>query len=62
MLATVQRYDIVQAAFIFSVDKGGNNTGDRRFLSPVFIGEVNDVKNIFFGSEDVTLKFRGKSA
>ncbi|MBQ5729818.1 MAG: hypothetical protein IIV54_05445 [Bacteroidaceae bacterium] len=31
MLATVQRYNIVQAAFIFSVDKGGYNTGDSRF-------------------------------
>ena len=51
MLATVQRYDIVQAAFIFSVDKGGYNTGDSRFLSPVFIGEVNDVKNIFWIGE-----------
>jgi hypothetical protein len=61
VLATVQRYDIVQAAFIFSVDKGGYNTGDRKRLSPVFIGEVNDVK-IFIGSRNVTLKFGGKSA
>ena len=55
MLATVQRYDIVQAAFIFSVDKGGYNTGDRRYLSPVFIGEVNDVK-IFFWFEECDIK------
>ena len=51
MLATVQRYNIVQAAFIFSVDKGEYNTGDRKRLSPVFIGEVNDVKNIYWIGE-----------